>query len=70
MGRTEKETNKTTTNYTFTYKVALPESKSLSDECKRPTMENAGLACKEEWEKDPLGNPMGHAEFWDSPGPI
>lgn len=35
---------RTTTNYSFMYKVALPEIKSLTDECKTPSLEHAGLA--------------------------
>ena len=48
-GTAEEETNKTTTEHSFTYKVALPESKSLTIECKRSGLENAGLARKERW---------------------
>lgn len=44
MGRTEKERNKTTSNYNYMYKVAPPECHSLTDEFKPPSLENAGLA--------------------------
>lgn len=61
---------RTTTNYSFMYKVALPEIKSLTDECKTPSLEHAGLAWQGRVGERSPWEPQGHAEFWNSPNPI
>lgn len=52
-GKSRGGNKKTTTKYSFTYKVALPESKSLTDECKGQVWKMLDLPRKEEREKDP-----------------
>lgn len=58
-GQNRVEMSKTATKNGFTHKGAVPGSKRLTDECKRPHLETAGLAWKQEWEKDPLGFSVG-----------
>lgn len=60
---------RTNTNYSFMYKVALPESKSLTDECRTPSLEHTGLAWQGRAGEGSPWESQGHAEFWDAPNP-
>lgn len=59
LERTGEEPSQTAPKHGFIPKGTFSESKSPTDECKRPIWRMLDLPGNEEWEKDPLGFSVG-----------